>query len=121
MNDKLLNVSRDFTTELCFVGDFCGLVFCNGNPDFLTGFDYDTIGLDGCIGALVGIDDHILDEIGNPDVVPALSQLFQGFAGPGGKCVGAIIGPGPQIGSIPAFGYFDHHRNHFAVFCGKGR
>ena len=117
MDGELLHIGGDFAPKLSLVGNGGGQILCNGDPHLFACFHGHGISLDGALRALRSVYDDILDEAGNVSIVPTLCQRLQRFSWPGGEGVGAVVGPGPQIGSLPALRDTDHDGNHFGVCC----
>ena len=112
MNNKLFHIRGNLAPQLRLVGDGSGQIFRDRDPHFFTGLYHDTIGLDGGIGALIGVYDDILDKCGNIGVIPALGQGVHFLARPSREGVGAVIRPSPQIRDAPRFRNLDDHGDH---------
>ena len=121
MNHELLHIRGNLAPQLGLVGNVRGLILRDSDPDLLTGFHDNAVGLNRRVGALVGIDDDVLNKTRNVNVVPALSQNLHLFTGPGSESVGTIICPGPSVRNLPPLRNLDHNRNHFRVFRSEDR
>ena len=112
MHHKFLHIGGNLAPELGLIGNSRGLILRHGDPDLLAGLHNDTLGLSGLVRALIGVDDYILYKAGHIGVVPALRQRLHFLAGPGGEGIGAVVGPGPQIGRAPVLRHLNDHGNH---------
>ena len=110
MDGYLLDVLGDVGVHLRVIADGRRVVVRHGYPGGLARLDHHALGLH---RAGVGVDDYVLDEAGDIAVVPAgVAEGIGLLARPGGKGVGAVVGPGPEAGRLPALGHADADRDH---------
>ena len=121
MNHKLFHIGGNLSPKLSFVGNSRSGIFPDRNPNLLASLHHNTLCLNCRFRILIGVYNHILNKVRHPDIVPSLCQRFHGLTGPGCKGVGAIVGPCPQVGRIPAIRHFHDHRYHLVFLLGKSR